>query len=59
MGRASQSLDRRPRRAWWWRVDVPDGVPSLQVTPLQGTSQVCGHALDHSLTSHCLVWQTL
>ena len=50
MGRAGQSLDRHPRKAWWWRVDAPGGVPSLQATLLQGASQVRDHALDHLLT---------
>ena len=40
MGRAGRSPNRRQRRAWSWRVDVPGGAPSLQTSPPQGMRQV-------------------
>ena len=38
--RARSPLDRRLRRAWWWRVDAPGGGHFLQRGPLPQLTQV-------------------
>lgn len=38
--RAHSALDRRLRRAWWWRVDAPGGGHFLQRGPLPQLTQV-------------------
>ena len=38
--RAGSALDRRLRRAWWWRVDAPGGGHFLLRGPLPQLTQV-------------------